>query len=110
VNAAVRHVDCVQVRPCAGWLLTTASVAPWGENRIALGEIEPGNRTGVPLGVQLRMSSKRTTPAESPVASSRPSGATAREVISLRDGRISRIAAGFFWSVASRSLRVSTRS
>ena len=48
----------------------------------------PRSRTGAPVGDQRDMSSKRTTPAESPVASSRPLESTANDVISLREGRI----------------------
>jgi len=87
----------------------TASVVPSGENAIASPGIERLSATGLPVDLQRDISSKRTTPAESLVASSLPLGSTATDVIWLCDARMYLIANELFWSSSSRSLRVSSR-
>ena len=84
-----RDVDRVEIRavplgsPLSGVppSVRTASVLPSGENAIASPGIEPLSATGLPVGIQRDMSSKRTTPAESLVASSFPLRSTAKDVI-----------------------------
>ena len=83
--------------------VATARLRPSGEKLIAPVETGESSCTAPPASIHVCRSTKWTTRAESPVASNRPSGLTAREETSVRDGWIVRNAAGFRCNTERRS-------